>query len=186
MSKVSRPAQRLEIFTGAGRRRAWMAEQKAAIVAESLEDGAPVSQIARRHGLTPQQVFAWRRQARREADEPIEPFAPASSIQLGSTMTTTRVGASIRPDYRPAARTEKGVVSTPLTLRIWIASLSVAPARRCRPGRWCLGGGGRASPRRRSGWVNLAIAAPVCRLGLAAGLVSARRFELGERRAERI
>jgi transposase len=62
VSKVSRPAQRLEIFTGAGRRRAWMAEQKAAIVAESLEDGAPVSQNARRHGLTPQQVFAWRRQ----------------------------------------------------------------------------------------------------------------------------
>jgi len=90
VSKVSRPAQRLEIFTGAGRRRAWMAEQKAAIVAESLEDGEPVSQIARRHGLTPQQVFAWRRQARREADEPIGglPFAPASSIQLGSTMTT--------------------------------------------------------------------------------------------------
>jgi transposase len=78
VSKVSRPAQRLEIFTGAGRRRAWTAEQKAAIVAESLEDGAPVSQIARRHGLTPQQVFAWRRQARREADEPIGglPFAP--------------------------------------------------------------------------------------------------------------
>jgi transposase len=90
VSKVSRPAQRLEIFTGAGRRRAWMAEQKAAIVAESLEDGAPVSQNARRHGLTPQQVFAWRRQARREADEPIGglPFAPASSIRLGSTMTT--------------------------------------------------------------------------------------------------
>jgi len=31
--KVWRPAQRLEIFTGAGRRRAWTAEQKAAIVA---------------------------------------------------------------------------------------------------------------------------------------------------------
>ena len=78
VSKISRPAQRLEIFTGTGRRRSWTAEQKSAIVAESLEDGAPVSQIARRHGLTPQQVFAWRRQARREADEPIGglPFAP--------------------------------------------------------------------------------------------------------------
>jgi len=36
-------ARRLEIFTGAGRRRSWTAEQKAGIVAESFEDGAPVS-----------------------------------------------------------------------------------------------------------------------------------------------
>ena len=33
---MSEPARRLEIFTGAGRRRSWSAEQKAAIVAESL------------------------------------------------------------------------------------------------------------------------------------------------------
>jgi transposase len=67
-----------EIFTGAGRRRVWTAEQKAAIVAESFEGGALVSQIARRHVLTPQQLFAWRRQARREAKEEIGdlPFAP--------------------------------------------------------------------------------------------------------------
>jgi transposase len=55
VSKGAGPAQRLEIFTGAGRRRSWTAEQKAAIVAESLEDGALVSHVARRHGLTPQQ-----------------------------------------------------------------------------------------------------------------------------------
>jgi transposase len=35
VSKGAGPAQRLEIFTGAGRRRSWTAEQKAAIVAES-------------------------------------------------------------------------------------------------------------------------------------------------------
>jgi transposase len=71
-------ARRLEIFTGVGRRRSWTAEQKAAIVAESFEDGALVGQVARRHGLTPQQLFNWRRQARREADERTAalPFAP--------------------------------------------------------------------------------------------------------------
>jgi transposase len=47
----------------AGRRRAWTAEQKAAIVAGSVEDGALVSHVSRRHGLTPQQLFAWRRQS---------------------------------------------------------------------------------------------------------------------------
>ncbi|HVP97692.1 MAG TPA: transposase [Roseiarcus sp.] len=67
--------RRLEIFTGAGRRRAWTAQQKAAIVAESVEDGALVSHVARRHGLTPQQLFAWRRQALRRTE--VDLAAPA-------------------------------------------------------------------------------------------------------------
>jgi transposase len=32
-------------------------------VAESWAEGVTVSAVARRHGLTPQQLFAWRRQA---------------------------------------------------------------------------------------------------------------------------
>lgn len=59
------PVRRLEVFTGAGRRRAWTAEQKAEILAESYESGDKVSAVARRHGLTPQQLFGWRREARR-------------------------------------------------------------------------------------------------------------------------
>ena len=61
------PVRRLEVFTGAGRRRAWTAEQKAEILAESHESGEKVSAVARRHGLTPQQLFGWRREARRLA-----------------------------------------------------------------------------------------------------------------------
>ncbi len=57
----------LEVFTGAGRRRAWTAEQKAEILAESHERGEKVSTVARRHGLTPQQLFGWRREAQRRA-----------------------------------------------------------------------------------------------------------------------
>jgi transposase len=59
------PVRRLEVFTGAGRRRAWTAEQKAQILAESYESDEKVSVVARRHGLTPQQLFGWRRDARR-------------------------------------------------------------------------------------------------------------------------
>jgi transposase len=55
--------RRLEVFTGAGRRRSWTAEQKAQIVAESHAEGATVCEVARRHALTPQQLFAWRRKA---------------------------------------------------------------------------------------------------------------------------
>ena len=62
------PARRVEIFTGAGRRRTWPAEVKAGIVAESYGAGETVSAVARRHGLTVQQLFAWRRAARRARD----------------------------------------------------------------------------------------------------------------------
>jgi transposase len=58
------PVRRMEVFTGAGRRRAWTAEHKAEIIAESYEGGESVSAVARRHGLTPQQLFGWRRASR--------------------------------------------------------------------------------------------------------------------------
>src|ERR1700679_2903524 len=57
-------ARRIEVFTGTGRRRSWTAEQKAAIVAESYADGVKACQVARRHGLTPQQLFGGRRERR--------------------------------------------------------------------------------------------------------------------------
>ena len=55
--------RRIELITGIGRRRRWSREDKARIVVESLA-GVSVSEVARRHGLSPQQLFAWRREAR--------------------------------------------------------------------------------------------------------------------------
>lgn len=60
----SRPVRRLEIINGAGGRRQWSADEKARILEETLAPGAVVSEVARRHGLRPQQVFGWRREAR--------------------------------------------------------------------------------------------------------------------------
>lgn len=73
---VSEPVRRMELFTGQGRRRTWAAEDKAAIVAESYLDGESVCGVARRHGLTPQQLFTWRRDARKAA-EVLPAFVPA-------------------------------------------------------------------------------------------------------------
>jgi transposase len=71
-------ARRIEVFTGAGRRREWSAERKAAIVAESYSGASSVCDVARRHGLTPTQLFTWRRAARREAAMNERPeFVPA-------------------------------------------------------------------------------------------------------------
>jgi len=68
------------VFTGAGRRRNWPADEKAAIVAESYAPGRTVCGVARRHGLTPAQLFTWRRLARRvrlPVQEPPVRFVPA-------------------------------------------------------------------------------------------------------------
>jgi transposase len=54
----------LEVITGTVRRRQFTDDFKVRVVEETLAPGAVVSDVARRHGLTPQQVFTWRRQAR--------------------------------------------------------------------------------------------------------------------------
>ena len=92
----SEPVRRLEVFTGAGRRRAWTADQKARIVAESYADGETVSAVARRHGLTPQQLFGWRRAAHQPA---------AGAGELGLAFASVIVeGAPSRPSVaRPSA-----------------------------------------------------------------------------------
>src|SRR5262245_53151720 len=76
--------RRIEVITGVERRRKWSAQEKAAIVAESLADGAVVSEVARRHGLNPQQLFGWRSRLRNavkgptpSSDDATPAFVPA-------------------------------------------------------------------------------------------------------------
>jgi transposase len=85
----SEQPRRLEVFTGAGRRRSWTPEQKAQIVAECNAGGGSVSAIARRHGLTPQQLFGWRRDVRRQSEE------AANDIMFAPVMV--ECGAPISP-----------------------------------------------------------------------------------------
>jgi transposase len=56
--------RRIEVLTGAPRRRRWSAAEKAAIVAESLAPGAVASTVALRHGLHRNQLYMWRREVR--------------------------------------------------------------------------------------------------------------------------
>ena len=59
--------RRIEVITGTGRRRRFSEADKAGVVEETFAPGAVVSEVARRHGLSPQQLFGWRRQARQPA-----------------------------------------------------------------------------------------------------------------------
>ena len=49
---------RVEIRTGVGRRRRWTALEKGRIVAEALNAGVPVAEIARRHDMSSQHLFS--------------------------------------------------------------------------------------------------------------------------------
>ncbi|ACE99656.1 transposase [Rhodopseudomonas sp. AAP120] len=73
--------RRVEVITETGRRRQFSADDKARFVEETLAPGAVVSEVARRHGLSPQQLFTWRRQMRQPAAIPAAPepqmFVPA-------------------------------------------------------------------------------------------------------------
>ncbi len=89
--------RRIEVLTGPGRRRRWSDDDKARIVAETLEPGAVVSEVARRWQVCAQQVFGWRRGMRRGAVTPtaplafvpIVPAAPPSGPEASSSTTPT-------------------------------------------------------------------------------------------------
>jgi transposase-like protein len=60
---MSARPQRIEVTThGERRRRRWSAEEKQAIVAESVEPNVSIAAIARKHGIGTGQLYDWRHQ----------------------------------------------------------------------------------------------------------------------------
>jgi transposase len=52
---------RIEVLSGAERRRRWSEDQKRAIVAEAFAPGASVREVARCRDVVPGQIYRWRR-----------------------------------------------------------------------------------------------------------------------------
>ena len=67
----------VEIYRGQARRR-WSENDKRRLVAETFGPGATVYGVARRHGVSPSQLFAWRKLYRGRAG--IECAVPAPGI----------------------------------------------------------------------------------------------------------
>src|SRR5260370_9189725 len=84
-----RTYQRVEVITGRQRRRRWTAEEKARIVAESLEANANISEVARRHGVARGLLTAWRRQLSSDgsSQEPQQSFAAVKIDTVASAAT---------------------------------------------------------------------------------------------------
>ena len=92
--------QRIEVITGGGeRRRRWSDDEKAEAVEESLLPGVVISQVARRRGLTPQQLFTWRREARQKAASDGVPFTPVivEPQAVAAALTLESKAVSVRP-----------------------------------------------------------------------------------------
>lgn len=100
------PLRRLEVITGMGRRRRFSDEDKARIVEETLAPGVVVSAVARRHGLSPQQLFGWRRQARQLVATGTDPTAPQFvPAVIEAPLPETTVRRRSRSPMRQADRT---------------------------------------------------------------------------------
>ena len=81
----------IAVATGANGARVWPEAVKARIVAETFEEGATVSGVARRHDLSRTQLSAWRRMAR---DGLLGPIAGAGDDPFGLVPVTVSPAAS--------------------------------------------------------------------------------------------
>jgi transposase len=104
--------RRLEVITGVGRRRRWSLEEKARIVAESLDPATTSSAVARRYGLHASQLFTWRQQLQRRvltaetsgapgfvpvllAEDDAAPAAPGGRMEIALGSVMVRVGTDV-------------------------------------------------------------------------------------------
>ena len=84
--------RRLEVITGVGRRRRWSDEDKARIVAESLDPATTSSAVARRHGLQASQLFVWRQQFAAPAAREAPAFVPVVVAEGGAAAPAEMAG----------------------------------------------------------------------------------------------
>lgn len=95
-------AHPISVLAGPTGRRRWPDDLKARIVAETLQPGARVKEVAARYGLQPNHISTWRRMAQQgalalaEADMPA--FVPVS-LQSDYAVTAA-AGPDVQPELR--------------------------------------------------------------------------------------
>src|SRR5713226_1521479 len=79
--------RRIEVITGQRQRRRWTAQEKARIVAESFEEGANISEVARRNGVARGLLTVWRHKLAVVAGANAPGFVPVRIASEGSPAT---------------------------------------------------------------------------------------------------
>ena len=103
-----------EVLVGPERRRRWSEDEKARIIEETLQPGAQVTDIARRHGVSRALLYAWRREARCTPVSPVAPPAPdfvpvlLSAPEPQSTIAAPATAVPDRGSRRSAKRRTDG------------------------------------------------------------------------------
>jgi transposase len=77
----------VEIFRGQARRR-WSEEDKRRLVAETLGPGETVHGVARRRGVSPSQLFAWRKRFRPEIGRPAPRVPSFAAVAIAPPVPT--------------------------------------------------------------------------------------------------
>jgi transposase len=123
-TKARRP-RRIEVISGPERRRDWPDARKIAIVAESLAAGVNVSEIARRHEISPQQLFGWRKKFRAEAMALIEAARPSAPLPSFAPVLIESPGPSI---ITPPAALLEGACDSSIEISIGSACVRIRGA----------------------------------------------------------
>jgi transposase len=97
-------AERLDVIPLPSGKRGWTPAARARIISESFQEGANVAEVARRHGMLPQQLYTWRGRFKERAEEmgfvpavidgpPIPPGPPTPAVS--SAPATPKAGGQI-------------------------------------------------------------------------------------------
>jgi transposase len=121
--------RRIEVITGQRRRRRWTAEEKARIVAESFEEGANISEVARRNGVVRGLLTVWRQKLAAAAGVNAPGFVPVLMSPESSPATAGEAGGIAQ------AQTRRQEMAAPPGLLRGTIEIEVSGARiRVEPG----------------------------------------------------
>jgi transposase len=84
--------RRIEVITGERQRRRWTAQEKARIVAESFEEDANISEVARRNGVARGLLTVWRHKLAVATGANAPGFVPVRIASEGSPATAGEPG----------------------------------------------------------------------------------------------
>ena len=123
----SKGIERVEVITSVQRRRCWSVAEKLEIVEETELPGMTVSYVARKHGISPSQLFQWRKLARDgklsaiRAGEEVVPVSEVKQLkarvrELERLLGKKTMEVEILKDALELAREKKLISRVPLLL----------------------------------------------------------------------